>query len=588
MLLQQPALPRRLLDRLIRVGEVEALLTHILPNGSNRDWVAVLMARHHRFRGSEQGLALADKSSAGGSKCGIRGNGGMFVCYGDIAHDADIAPWPFDHLIGEQKSKSSDKSFEEWGDYTGKSVEDWVRLFKSAQTDGEKHAATRDIAASAAGLGLPQALTTAIIMHICPVWDANLENSIQSAYDKFFRHDFRHKGLELIRDDKDRPVWNVANAEALLKQHQDWQGVFAYDEFHRSRVLVRSMPGQNTATPRDLTDDDYTMVQAWFQRNGFPKADAQNVIAAVRKVATENTFDPLRGYLNGLKWDGRPRLASWLATYCGVEPSDYTSEVGKRWAISAIARAMKPGCKADCMLVLEGAQGRRKSTALAALAGEDWFSDALPQMGTKDASSYLRGKWIIEVAELEAMRREMDTIKAYISRQVEHYRPAYGREEVSEPRRCVFAGSTNKDDWQRDETGGRRFWPVRVGEIDVPGLKRDRDQLWAEAVTLYRAGERWWLEGDVVEQAQAEVAERAPDDPWAEDVARIVEGMSEVSTKYILRSMDFDEKDMTMAHSKRAAKELIKLGWTKTGLFWSGPFRGLSRYVPPKGGSDEQ
>jgi predicted P-loop ATPase len=235
------------------------------------------------------------------------------------------------------------------------------------------------------------------------------------------------------------------------------------------------------------------------------------------------------------------------------------------------------------MIVLEGAQGRRKSSALAALAGEDWFSDALPQMGDKDASSYLRGKWIIEVAELEAMRSQMDAIKAFISRQVEMYRPAYGREDVYEPRRCIFAGSTNKDDWQRDETGGRRFWPVRVGNIDVDAIARDRGQLWAEAVHLYRAGERWWLEGEEADQAQAEVAERRPDDPWRADIARVVEGRAEVTTKEVLHELHVLPVDMTPKLSKRVAQELVALGWVRDGRVTTGQMKGAYRYIPGEG-----
>jgi len=395
------------------------------------------------------------------------------------------------------------------------------------------------------------------------------------------RNTFRHNSLSLIRDGKDVPIWNAHNAIALLLQHDDWQGVLAFNEFTVRRVLLRAVPGQGGGVyPRPLEDDDYTAAQAWFNNNGFPKATMDIVRAAVRKVCRHQAFDPLRDYLDGLQWDGAPRLASWLTTYCGAEPSAYVSEVGRRWCISAVARGFKPGVKADCMIVLEGAQGRRKSSALAALAGEDWFSDALPQMGDKDASSYLRGKWIIEVAELEAMRSQMDAIKAFISRQVENYRPVYGREEVSEPRRCIFAGSTNKDDWQRDETGGRRFWPVKVGSIDVDAIARDRVQLWAEAVHLYRAGERWWLEGEEADQAQAEVAERRPDDPWRADIARVVEGRAEVTTKEVLHELHVLPVDMTPQLSKRVAQELVALGWVRDGRVTTGQMKGAARYVP--------
>jgi len=205
-------------------------------------------------------------------------------------------------------------------------------------------------------------------------------------------------------------------------------------------------------------------------------------------------------------------------------------------------------------------------------------------MGTKDAQSYLRGKWIIEVGELEAMRREVDAIKAFITRQVETFRPAYGREEVIEPRRCVFAGTTNKDDWQRDETGGRRFWPIRVGEIDVDGLARNRDQLWAEAVALFNAGERWWLEGEVAAQAKNEATERRPDDPWRADIESAVAGLKEVTSKQILAKMGVVPADMTPALSKRVTQELVAMGWEKDGRVTSGKSKGAARYVPPKSG----
>ncbi|MGR3562950.1 MAG: VapE domain-containing protein [Heliomarina sp.] len=400
-------------------------------------------------------------------------------------------------------------------------------------------------------------------------------------HQKNFGLTFRHEDLELVRDDKDRPIWNMANAISILTNHGDWQGVLAFDEFTRQRVLLRPVPGQLGGDyPRPLEDDDYSAAQAWFNQNGFPRAKGDIVHAAVRKVCRENAFDPLKDFLSGLVWDGTERLASWLTVYCGVKASAYTSEVGLRWCISAVARGMQPGCKADHMLVFEGKQGRRKSTALAALASEVWFSDSLPQMGTKDASSYLRGKWVIEVGELEAMRKDVDAIKAFITRQVETFRPAYGREEVSEPRRCIFAGTTNKDDWQRDETGGRRFWPVKVGEIDVEGLARDREQIWAEAVSLYLDGERWWLEGDAEAQAQEEVANRLADDPWRADIVRALDGKREITTKQILAEMGVLPHDMTPQLSKRVAKELVALGWERSGKITTGDAKGAARFVP--------
>jgi predicted P-loop ATPase len=390
---------------------------------------------------------------------------------------------------------------------------------------------------------------------------------------------FRHKKLDLVRDDKDRPIWNMANAMEMLKSHPDWHGVLAFNRFTQRRMLLEPIAGSGTFhSPRPLEDDDYSDAQQWFNRNGFPRASSEIVSAAMRAACRAKTYDPLTDYLSNLKWDGKPRVGDWLEKYTGAEGSPYVHEAGKRWLISAVARAYKPGCKADHMLVLEGAQGQRKSSALGALAGPDYFSDSLPAMNTKDASSYLRGKWIVEVAELEAMRREMDAVKAFITREVESFRPAYGREEVIEPRRCIFAGTTNKDDWQRDETGGRRFWPVKVGKIDVDAIKKDRDQIWAEAVVLFKKGEVWWLQGDVEATARAEAADRMPVDPWREYIAKAIQGRQEITTKEILRELGFQPNAVTLSHSKRVAKELTAMGWVKGGRATGG----ATKFIPAR------
>lgn len=387
--------------------------------------------------------------------------------------------------------------------------------------------------------------------------------------------------LGLVADKTGRPIWNTANAVEVLASHEAWRGVFGFNEFTRRRVLLKPIPGARTGHNRNLEDDDATAVLSWFNRNGFPKATTAVAVAAIHAVSRRNSFDPLKDYLRALSWDGVKRLDGWLTNYCGAEATDYTREVGRRWLISAVARAVKPGCKADHMLVLEGSQGARKSSALAALAGEEWFSDALPPMNTKDASSYLRGRWIVEVAELEAMRREMDAVKAFISRQIESYRPAYGREEVDEPRRCIFAGTTNKDSWLRDETGGRRFWPVKVGKIDLDAIKRDREQIWAEAVAAYRAGERWWLEGEAEAAAQDEQASRMADDPWLDVVAETVRGKSQITIREVFLAMGVVPADMTRKDSDRIAALLKRMDWKREGRVTSGSLKGQAVFISP-------
>ncbi|SDI69923.1 virulence-associated E family protein [Lutimaribacter saemankumensis] len=327
----------------------------------------------------------------------------------------------------------------------------------------------------------------------------------------------RYDGIPVVRNENGVPIWCTGTAVEILRHLPEWQGVLYRDEFSGCDMLARPIPGSEDSDdfqPRAIQDLDVTQAQVWFHHNGFSKASIRAVADALEAVAFENRVDPLKDWLLGLTWDGQPRLSAWLTIYLGVEESEYSAEVGKRWAISAVARVFEPGCKADCCLILEGRQGGGKSSALRVLAGAEYFADALPDLAHKDAKLSLRGKWIFELSELAALNRSsLETAKAFISRREEKYRRPYGRKDVTEPRRCVFAGTTNEDSYLRDTTGNRRFWPVRVGPINIDALSRDREQLWAEAVHAYRAGERWWLDTKFNKIAAMEQAERVADDP---------------------------------------------------------------------------
>jgi putative DNA primase/helicase len=301
---------------------------------------------------------------------------------------------------------------------------------------------------------------------------------------------------QLRRDLADIPERNEANVITALTNDEAFAGALVFDEFRQELLVNRPLPWDENALviPRAWSDADDVRCAEWLQRreiNVTPIVVSRSVSAIARDIR----IHPVREYLNNIRWDGVPRMETSAIAYLGAEDTRLNRAFGSLWMISAIARIMRPGAKVDHMLILEGPQGAKKSTALKALAGEEWFIDELAEIGSKDAAQQLRGVWIVEIAELDAISRaEVSRIKSFLSRSVDRYRPPYERYVIDVPRQCVFAGSVNPDTYLRDETGNRRFWLVRCGHIDLDALRRDRDQLWAEAVARYREGAVWWLD----------------------------------------------------------------------------------------------
>jgi predicted P-loop ATPase len=236
------------------------------------------------------------------------------------------------------------------------------------------------------------------------------------------------------------------------------------------------------------------------------------------------------------------------------------------------------------MLVLEGRQGGLKSTACAIIGGH-WFSDNLPDIRAsgKDVAQHLNGKWLIEVAELSALdRAEAATLKAFVTRQVERYRPSYGRKEVIEPRQCVFIGSTNKAAYLRDETGGRRFWPVKCGKIDTKALMRDRDQLFAEAVALYKGGTQWWPDQTFEAQyISPEQDARYEADAWEEAISEFLKGKSQTTISEVAKkALRIDTPKLGTGEQRRISAVLERVGWMR------GKRTGATRPWIPRGATD--
>ncbi|CAA7614806.1 VapE domain-containing protein [Magnetospirillum sp. SS-4] len=314
------------------------------------------------------------------------------------------------------------------------------------------------------------------------------------------------------------PERNEANVITALSNDEAFAGALIFDEFRQEIVVNRPLPWDDphkATIPRPWCEADDIRCAEWLQRRDI-NVSSQVVARTIGAIARDIRIHPVREYLSNLKWDGVPRLEAWAITYLGAADTRLSRAFGSLWVLSAVARVMDPGAKADQVLILEGPQGAKKSTALRTLAGADWFTDELAEIGSKDAAQQTRGVWIIEIAELDAIgRAETSRIKSFLSRSVDRYRPPYERYVIDVPRQCVFAGTVNPDTYLRDETGNRRFWPVRCGKIDIAALRRDRDQLWAEAMVWYANGVEWWIEDEETKRmAEDAQEERYQGDAW--------------------------------------------------------------------------
>jgi predicted P-loop ATPase len=378
-------------------------------------------------------------------------------------------------------------------------------------------------------------------------------------------------------DEKGRVLANLANAMIALRADPRVESVFTFDEMAQTAMLMRPLPLAPKARhagdgpiPRPVRDEDVTQLQEWLQHLGLPRMGKETVHQAVDQRAREARVHPVREWLESLEWDGTPRLSGWLKTYLGATDPDesgaYLIAVGRMFLIAMVARIFEPGCKADYLLVLEGQQGVEKSRACAGLAGQ-WFSDSLPSLSDKDSRQHLRDKWLVEIAELDAFNRaETEALKAYITRTHERYRPPYGRKDVIEPRQCLFIGTTNRDAYLKDETGARRFWPVKTGAFNIAALARDRDQLFAEAVDRYRHDEHWWPDPAFEkEHIRPQQDDRYEGDPWEGPIAQHLKGRSETYVLEIARdALGFDVTAKVGSRDQhRIVAILTKLGWRR-------------------------
>ena len=297
--------------------------------------------------------------------------------------------------------------------------------------------------------------------------------------------------------DKGAIAQTIENAVIILRHDPKLKDCLALNEMEHNIVARRSLPWRKIKGASQWVDADDAALRFYMERV-YGIASKDRIFDAVNVVASENKFHPVRDYLDGCTWDGVPRVESLLIDYLGAEDNAYTRAVTRKALVAAVARIYRPGCKFDYMLTIRGSQGLGKSALIAKLGGK-WFSDSFTTMQGKDAYEQVQGVWIMEVGELAGMRKaEAETIKLYISKQVDRFRPAYGRRLQEFPRQCIFIGTTNETQFLRDTTGNRRFWVVDTPNKPAKDMWEELTaetvaQVWAEAVEFYRAGEDLYL-----------------------------------------------------------------------------------------------
>ena len=289
----------------------------------------------------------------------------------------------------------------------------------------------------------------------------------------------------LDKTDKDKPMGTLRNVVHILQADPRWNGRIRWSKFEELVVL----DGQ------PLCDTDLTSIAIWLDEVYGVRASTDNLHRAIDFVAAQHAFHLVRDWLTACPWDGEPRLDSLLAAYFGADDTPLHRKFSSSFLIAACARVFDPGCQVDTMLMLIGKQGVGKSRVCAALPPvRSWFGESGFDIGNKDGFMALHGKWFYELAECESLNRVSDAAaKAFITSRTDRYRKPYARLTQDHPRQTIFVATGNEAEVLRDPTGARRYWPVLVGEPDIAGIERDREQLFGEAVARFRSGETWWL-----------------------------------------------------------------------------------------------
>jgi putative DNA primase/helicase len=411
--------------------------------------------------------------------------------------------------------------------------------------------------------------------------------------------DWRHG---LLRNEKSQIKKLQYNISKILHQHPDWRGLVAFDGFKHQVIKLRPLPSPRGASVTleagEWSDADTTRALEWLDKEMQVSPSREMVWAAVARSAAVNAFHPVRDYLNRLNWDGHQRLPRLLPEFFGAPDTLYIQEIGKRFLIAAVARVLRPGCKVDTMLVLEGKQGAKKSSAMRALFGAEWFSDTMPNLARENESALaIRGVWGQEMPELDALRgANVTAVKAFLSKQSDRAREPYARAYKDYLRQCVFVGTTNDNHYLTDRSGNRRYWPVECGQIDTAALTEHRDQLWAEARVRFELNESWWLDTEELETlAREQQRERETREPWFEPVAKwledpslvTVDGRRQLQPHHGVTAIQVLQGALGIRAGDVDSRETQRIGYVLKKLRWHrervrvGDERREYRYFPP-------
>lgn len=298
---------------------------------------------------------------------------------------------------------------------------------------------------------------------------------------------------------------NIANIILILENDPALAGHIVHDLFTGMDSAKDGLPWNKNAN--QWTDTDDANLRVWLEKH-YDITGKEKIADALTAVLTRHSYHPIRDYLNGLTWDGVPRLDRIIIDYMGAEDSELNRAMSRKHFVAAVARVFNPGCKYDYCLIMSGAEGIGKSTLLRVMGGK-WFNDSITTLEGKEGMEQLRRAWVVELGELSSIKRsDVEQVKAHLSKQVDIYRAAYARRVLEHPRQCVFCGTTNEALFLKGDTGNRRFWVIPVvAELRKykdwsEAIRRDRDQLWAEAVHYYKQGEPLYLSKELEAQAK--------------------------------------------------------------------------------------